>query len=253
MSAPKPKSLDCSVDAIMARIDIKVPYAQRAKARDLGARWDPKARTWFIPSGLDAARFSKWSPSVVAALRSCTNVRGPGYFIAKSFRCCWRCHLETSVFGFALSPPYQLLRLALETHSMSASDSVWLSIDRSVWLYNVRQVPNIVTERLAELSSTIFLDVTATVDNPYLMNHCEHCDARLGDEHTIGMFNAPLSPVYVTSMAKITLYSVPEPFEASAEFKFNNEIDPISLCKVIEHPGISPRDQGLEPGFGVER
>lgn len=39
---------------------IAVPYAEREEAKRLGAKYDPKAKSWFVPDGLDDAVFKKW-------------------------------------------------------------------------------------------------------------------------------------------------------------------------------------------------
>ncbi len=37
-----------------------MPYAEKDEAKRLGARWDPKARTWYVPPGLPRAPFARW-------------------------------------------------------------------------------------------------------------------------------------------------------------------------------------------------
>jgi hypothetical protein len=39
---------------------LKVPYAEKDAAKNLGARWDAAKRKWYIPPGLDQSLFSKW-------------------------------------------------------------------------------------------------------------------------------------------------------------------------------------------------
>lgn len=40
---------------------LNVPFAEKDEAKQLGARWDAKRRTWYVPAGVDAAPFSRWS------------------------------------------------------------------------------------------------------------------------------------------------------------------------------------------------
>lgn len=42
---------------------IDVPYKEKDEAKSLGAKWDRKARSWYVPNGVDASAFSKWSQS----------------------------------------------------------------------------------------------------------------------------------------------------------------------------------------------
>lgn len=39
---------------------LKVPYAEKDEAKQLGARWDPKRKKWYVPQGVDTAPFSRW-------------------------------------------------------------------------------------------------------------------------------------------------------------------------------------------------
>ena len=54
MSKTKPFYLEC-------------PYAEKDEAKDLGAKWDQRARKWFVPDDIDTDLFKKWWPQEVAA------------------------------------------------------------------------------------------------------------------------------------------------------------------------------------------
>ncbi len=41
---------------------LNVPYSEKDEAKELGARWDPEARKWFVPRGMDTRPFSRWYP-----------------------------------------------------------------------------------------------------------------------------------------------------------------------------------------------
>jgi hypothetical protein len=40
---------------------LKVPYAEKDKAKALGARWNAERKSWYVPDGTDAAPFEQWS------------------------------------------------------------------------------------------------------------------------------------------------------------------------------------------------
>ena len=40
---------------------LNVPFAEKDEAKQLGARWDPKRRKWYVPPGVDAALFARWT------------------------------------------------------------------------------------------------------------------------------------------------------------------------------------------------
>lgn len=41
---------------------LNVPYAQKEKAKLLGAKWDANKRKWYVPIGIEVAPFISWLP-----------------------------------------------------------------------------------------------------------------------------------------------------------------------------------------------
>ena len=50
-----------SASAEKSRTYIAVPFAEKDEAKGLGAKWDRKAKAWYVPAGIDAAAFAKWA------------------------------------------------------------------------------------------------------------------------------------------------------------------------------------------------
>lgn len=42
------------------RINLKCPFEQKDEAKNLGARWDPTQKTWFIQDIEDLTPFMRW-------------------------------------------------------------------------------------------------------------------------------------------------------------------------------------------------
>ncbi|PKO51137.1 MAG: hypothetical protein CVU19_16850 [Betaproteobacteria bacterium HGW-Betaproteobacteria-13] len=42
------------------RTNLQVPFAEKDEAKQLGARWDPKARVWYVKDAADLTPFAKW-------------------------------------------------------------------------------------------------------------------------------------------------------------------------------------------------
>ncbi|WP_226817266.1 DUF5710 domain-containing protein [Advenella sp. FME57] len=51
-------------------VRLNVPYREKNTAKNLGARWDPINRTWYVPSGKDLSLFAKWLPKSPARAAS---------------------------------------------------------------------------------------------------------------------------------------------------------------------------------------
>ena len=39
---------------------INCPYEEKDLAKTLGAKWDSKVKSWYVPEGLDQNRFKRW-------------------------------------------------------------------------------------------------------------------------------------------------------------------------------------------------
>jgi antirestriction protein ArdC/phage/plasmid primase-like uncharacterized protein len=55
-----------------SRSYINVPFKEKNAAKALGAKWDGKQQSWYIPAGIEAAQFSKWLtvPQVADAVKA---------------------------------------------------------------------------------------------------------------------------------------------------------------------------------------
>ena len=49
-------------ETIHRAIVLDVPYAEKEQAKQLGAKWDPDIRKWFVPSGIDPKPLARWFP-----------------------------------------------------------------------------------------------------------------------------------------------------------------------------------------------
>lgn len=59
---------------------LDVPFRQKDEAKALGARWDPAARKWYAPTGVELALFDAWlpapAPPVAPAMTAASRVAG---------------------------------------------------------------------------------------------------------------------------------------------------------------------------------
>ena len=44
------------------RVNLKVPYQQKERAKRLGARWDPAREVWYVENRDDLRPFLQWMP-----------------------------------------------------------------------------------------------------------------------------------------------------------------------------------------------
>jgi hypothetical protein len=163
----------------MPRIDLRVPITQKAEARSLGARWDARLKLWYVPDGVAAAPLAKWLP-----VRRAPNVRSDRYLLLVTTRDCWRCEATTHVVGIALAAGYEALHFYEDDDDTAEPGEYWRTGRQLTVLSYVRDLADSVARRLQVLAPRYRIDFSQTIGSFYWMNHCEHCEAKLGDNET---------------------------------------------------------------------
>lgn len=59
------------------RINLVTPFADKEKAKALGARWDSTQRLWYIVDAVDLTPFMRWIPDMSAGMDSSRGQGGP--------------------------------------------------------------------------------------------------------------------------------------------------------------------------------
>ena len=81
---------------------LEVPINQKDEAKALGARWDPDARSWYVPAGRDATPFARWLPPPVRTHGPTI----PARLLGQAERC-YRCTGRgTALTGLLVPPGY---------------------------------------------------------------------------------------------------------------------------------------------------
>jgi hypothetical protein len=80
---------------------LNVPYAEKDQARELGARWNPARKRWYVPPGVALEPFERWldkdgeAPSGRVDARAAKLVTGARYVeidhVCNPFEPCERC------------------------------------------------------------------------------------------------------------------------------------------------------------------
>ncbi len=206
----------------MASIDLEVPYHDRELAKAAGARWDARRKVWYVVDRDDLSPIAKWLPQP-----SRINHRADTYILLGSLRVCWRCRRETRVYGFAMPRGYERLEESCPVLEFSndADYEAWLDgPDALQWvaqevaavLSYVTQISQAALSRMHSLTMRYHKDSSGVTGTRYFMNHCEYCDAKLGDFETIEEFDAPLRPTGAESVSRLVLTPVNERLEADS-------------------------------------
>ena len=90
--SPGPAHLSSEPSA-SARVDLDVPFEEKDEAKSKGARWDPAAKRWFAPPGVDLKPLQAWIPGTGEDLTE----QIPPIFVVESSTPCWKCGRVTPV------------------------------------------------------------------------------------------------------------------------------------------------------------
>lgn len=196
----------------MKVIKLSVPFHQKDQAKALGAKWNPQEKYWFITEKEDASLFTEWLPNKNHTI----NLRVDHYYIAQSFRDCWKCGYKSQVYAIILpkTPPH--------------------SREYAKILYYLQHLGESTQKRFEALTPHYFYDYSNTISSSYWMNHCQQCKVRFGDFETIEEFTSPFRPMSVDEAKNITLNYIKEPLEAFGEI--SKSVAFLECMKVILDP-----------------
>jgi hypothetical protein len=137
-----------------------------------------------------------------------SNIRSPGYFVARASASCGHCGRLTGVLALALPPDH-------ETLDVDSDDGTWQPTGVCAFIFYATSLPEAVLRRLSPPASLFRLTSDAEAGNSYWANHCGRCGLALEDAELHcepGVF----MPVSEQEAAGIQVLYVDEAFEAAA-------------------------------------
>jgi hypothetical protein len=169
---------------------LNVPFEEKDEAKALGARWNPQLKSWYIPIGKDADSFAKWLPPEPEASLFIQAI--PPVYLAKTFVNCWKCGEFTDVFCFAAAGYIEEgERYEFFSHFSNLAD---------------------MDERLLTILKTHAPHYTGDYSHQagayYFINHCEHCNAKIGDFYMHNEPGGEFCPIDDVQGGAITLYDI---------------------------------------------
>ncbi len=193
-------------------IRLSVPFHEKDEAKKLGALWNAQGRFWYIVNDQDIALFSKWLQYENAKI----NIKSAAYYIAKSFRNCWKCNYKSEVYAIIL-PKNNSFK---NPYAKILSYVTYLSKETQKYF-------NFMTNQF-------YYDYSNVTNSSYWMNHCKECKARLGDFETIEEYTSPFLAKSISEAKNITLYLIEERLEASGAY--STRIPFLELMEIIPAP-----------------
>ncbi len=213
----------------MARVDLKVPFAEKDEAKALGARWGPQAKVWYVPEGNETAPFARWlrqQGDTESAMEPEFRIRSPWYFLVESSSKCWKCSSRTRVHAFMLPEDHEQFEYADEddeAFSLASPRGCWMRQGEMGTVSNVYGLSPKVVTQLRSHTTRYRPAYSQQAGATYYMNHCEHCGAKLGDFYMHSEPGGAFFPVSPADASKMILLKVDAPFEVNGSVGYTSE------------------------------
>ncbi|WP_416769560.1 DUF5710 domain-containing protein [Pseudomonas sp. RHF3.3-3] len=212
----------------MARVDLNVPFSQKDLAKSLGARWDPQAKVWYVPDGVEIGEMERWVPPPDKSELEHQpefRTRSPYYYVMESISDCWKCCAPTRVFSFRLPDEYEEFHYIEEyedpqVFTLTSNLGQWKSRGYGGTVSDVGSLSPQVLRRIRQFTGSFRLDYSKMAGCRYFMNHCQHCGAKLGDFYMHAEPGGAFVPMSPEQAGKITLHRINERFDANCGVGF---------------------------------
>ncbi len=188
----------------MARIILQVAFCDKDEVKARGGQWDPQARTWYVPEGVNPTPFMPWMADAGQL-----NVRSPSYFVAASSHECARCRRSTRVHGFILPKGHTLLNVGDDE-----DEDEWEVGDEPSLLCSISQVTPEVALRVRALTLDYRPGFSRSGSYEWL-NYCEICGTELDDNEVFCEPGMGFLAFTEEDARRVTLLHVPETFGAA--------------------------------------
>lgn len=183
---------------------LSVPYKDKDEVKNLGAMWDHEKRMWFIFDQMASSPFRRWLPD------DRITIKAAQYSIMRGREVCWSCGRSTDVFGFYLS-------LCEELWEEDEECGPCWSIRHEATACFITFLGSGPAQQIITVSGGKYRnDFSKTTNNRYWMNHCQWCDAKLGDHYLFCEPGGPFLPTEYSEKAT-DMGSFNEPFEANGD------------------------------------
>lgn len=204
----------------MGRIDLAVPFAEKDEAKALGAKWDPSLKVWYVPDGVALPPLLRWLPAPVTSELEHEpeyRIRAPYYHIIESTSDCWKCSNWTRVFSFMLPEEHEQFDYVEDDEDFSLENNLgeWVLQEHRGTVGSIHSLSPSVLAQVRRFTTNLKQAYSKTAGHRYMMNHCEHCGAKLGDFFMHSEPGGAFFPTSPQQASKMTLVKINERFDAN--------------------------------------
>jgi hypothetical protein len=195
---------------------LDVPYEEKDKAKQLGARWNPTLKKWYVENRADYHRFGEWIfREQCEGVIICNQ-----YYIVVGTKTCFRCHKPTKAIGFGIDDYIDFAdpseyEIRGDNFSFSSGDISICSL--------LEPLPSTVLSYLKS-EFGVFESYSKQAGGGYLANHCSSCGVIQGNFYLFGETDSPFFIDSSEKAAALNLLRVKTPYDfiASADISWGS-------------------------------
>lgn len=182
---------------MLTKIILNVPYKEKDQVKQLGAKWDPQLKVWYIPNGLESKAFTPWLPKPstqpILKLNSIALLR--------NLISCWSCKGYCTV--------YAVCARELTTGEAAIQNGFFVLLEISEMAdefadFLIKRCHNFRHGKLNEHGFKFY------------RNHCEHCSIGFSDTR-LHKKNGGFNPTKIAALQAMQCIDLP--FFNEIEFK----------------------------------
>ncbi|CAG9183829.1 hypothetical protein [Cupriavidus pampae] len=210
------------------RIPLLLSAGRREDAAAAGAVWSEGPRGWFAGPGSRLEDLVDWLPDVIA----------PHYYVAQSVERCWQCDGVTPVYALAVPAGHLAWYDLPEASEGPEAALAWEVAEAGSFVSDLTATAGSVRQVIAAHCPGYHVDYSNTAGGHFAMNHCKHCEAKIGEFYLHKEPGGPFFPMSPEDAARITLRPVRAPLLVKGCASISSE-DFFSDCR---------RGDPIEPG-----
>ncbi len=182
---------------------LNVPYKDKDIVKEMGAKWNPTLKKWYVENKKDYGNFRYWISEKEYFSIICDYI-----YIIEGSKKCFKCGKNTRVICYGIENYFEFIDEDEGTDEFGfIEDSFYYNGNIDIAAH-VEPMPNDLLKYI-QSKYNYKMRFSKTINQKYLANCCDNCDMLQGDFY---LFDEPNSPFFVENpkiASKLKIYKIP--------------------------------------------
>jgi hypothetical protein len=157
---------------MLTKIILNVPFKDKDQVKQLGAKWDPQLKVWYIPHGLNPKAFNNWLPKLSKQPTLILN----SISLLRNIITCWSCKGYCTVYALCA----RNLQI-LESNEKIPDAQVSKMQEGFYVLLEISHIVDELSDFLSKRCQNFRYGKVNEQGFRFYRNHCEHCAIGFSD------------------------------------------------------------------------